>query len=112
MMSGSKARFSIRFWNLKDDELQRLIWCVMLEPGLAHKMGNRRYQGFGSIRLTPVAPCYLIDWSKRYIADSEVDWQKDLKVPNKPNVIKHHSQLNSHLNDANIRQEQPKDIKE
>ena len=112
VMPGSKARFSIRFWNLKDDELQRLVWCIMLEPGLAHKMGNRRYQGFGSIRLTPVAPCYLIDWSKRYTADSKVDWQKDLAVPNKQNVIRHYSALKKELSDEHIKQEKPNDIKE
>ena len=104
MMPGSKARFNIRFWNLKDEELQRLVWCVMLGPGLAHKMGNRRYQGFGSIRLTPVAPCYLIEWSKRYTADSRVDWQKELKVPNKQNVIKHYSVLKKELSDEHIKQ--------
>lgn len=112
MMPGSKARFSIRFWNLKDDELQRLVWCIMLEPGRAHKMGNRRYQGFGSIRLKLINPSYLIDWNKRYSGGSEKEWQKPFKIAINPNFIKHHSQLNSHLNDANIRQEQPKDIKE
>ena len=103
VMPGSKARFSIRFWNLLDEELQRLVWCIMLESGLAHKMGNRRYLGFGSIRLKFVAPCYLIDWNKRYIGVPEDDWQKDLAVPNKPNVIKHYSALKKDLSDEHIK---------
>jgi len=103
VMPGSKARFDIRFWNLRNEELQRLVWCIMLEPGLAHKMGNRRYLGFGSIRLTPVAPCYLIDWTKRYTVGSKVDWQKSLAVPKIPNVIKHYSALKKELSDENIK---------
>ena len=51
ILPGARARFTIRFWNLDEEELQRLIWCVGLEPGLAHKMGNNRYLGFGSLRL-------------------------------------------------------------
>ena len=103
MMPGSKARFSIRFWNLKDDELFRLIWCIILERGLSHKMGNRRYQGFGSVHLNPVAPCYLIDWNKRYSSDSEIDWQKEFRIPKIPKEINHLSALQRELSDEPIR---------
>ncbi|MFQ5628720.1 MAG: RAMP superfamily CRISPR-associated protein, partial [bacterium] len=50
ILPGAQCRFAIRFWNLTKDELQRLTWCVALEPGMAHKMGKSRYLGFGSIR--------------------------------------------------------------
>lgn len=66
ILPGSKARFSLRFWNLTDEELNRLLWCINLEAGLAHKMGNHRYLGFGSLRFRVTAESFLIDWAARY----------------------------------------------
>ena len=66
ILPGGRARFTIRFWNLDEQELQRLMWCVALEPGLAHKVGNNRYLGFGSMRLSVLPDSFLIDWAKRY----------------------------------------------
>lgn len=74
IMPGERVRFRIRFWNLEDEELARLLWSVALEPGLAHKIGNHRYLGFGSLRLTILPESHLIDWAKRY-AGEESDWQ-------------------------------------
>ncbi|MCD6306724.1 MAG: hypothetical protein J7M32_10630 [Deltaproteobacteria bacterium] len=80
IMPGCKAGLSIRFWNLLEEELQRLIWCVALEPGLAHKIGNNRYLGFGSLRLKIKPSSFLIDWTKRYAGKSEEGWQVPLSA--------------------------------
>ncbi len=95
ILPGSKARFSIRFWNLTDEELQRLIWCINLEKGLAHKMGTHRYVGFGSIRLQVLPKSYLIEWGKRYAKQSEDAWQLALSPDqwHQPKVVAHYSEL-------------------
>lgn len=69
ILPGQQARFAIRFWNLTEEELQRLIWCVELEPELAHKLGRGRHMGFGSIRLRILPESYLVDWKGRYSAE-------------------------------------------
>jgi len=76
MLPGAKARFSVRFWNLTAEELQRLIWCITLEPNLAHKIGRGRYLGFGSLQLRVLPESYLVDWSTRYAGEPETTWQK------------------------------------
>lgn len=89
ILPGGRARFTIRFWNLDEQELQRLMWCVALEPGLAHKIGNNRYLGFGSLRLSILPDSFLIDWAKRYARGSGIPvpdkleseaWRVPLKV--------------------------------
>ncbi|MCK5508349.1 MAG: hypothetical protein KAI50_07485 [Desulfobacterales bacterium] len=80
MLPGNKARFSIRFWNLQETELQRLIWCIALEPGLAHKMGNNRYLGFGSMNFNILSESYTIDWTKRYTEEFQNKWNIPIKV--------------------------------
>jgi CRISPR/Cas system CSM-associated protein Csm3 (group 7 of RAMP superfamily) len=100
ILPGARARFTIRFWNLGEQELQKLIWCVALEPGLGHKMGNNRYLGFGSLRLHILPDSFLIDWANRYTGKSEQDWQLPIQVDEwvKPDVIKHHAALQRALN--------------
>lgn len=95
IMPGSRARFTIRFWNLEKEELQRLMWCVALEQGLGHKMGNNRYLGFGSLRLRVLPDSYLIDWAKRYAGGPEQSWQSPIQVDEwvKTGVIQHHTAL-------------------
>ena len=95
ILPGGKARFTIRFWNLEAEELQRLIWCVALEPGLAHKMGHHRYPGLGSIRLRLLPQSFLIDWAKRYAGQPEPDWQQRIQVDEwlTRRVIAHYDQL-------------------
>ena len=100
VLPGARARFTIRFWNLDKQELQRLIWCVVLEPGLAHKMGNNRYLGFGSLRLQILSDSFLIDWAKRYSGEPEQSWRLPIQVDEwvKPSVIKHYTALRRVLN--------------
>lgn len=92
---GAKARFTIRFWNLEDKELQRLLWSVNLEPGLAHKIGRHRYLGFGSLKLRVLPESYFIDWSKRYTNVPAAEWQRalDLEKWLNPQVITHYVPL-------------------
>jgi CRISPR/Cas system CSM-associated protein Csm3 (group 7 of RAMP superfamily) len=99
ILPGAQCRFAIRFWNLAKDELQRLIWCVALEPGLAHKIGKSRYLGFGSIRLQVLQDSYLIDWEKRYGKNATGGQESlDAKTWLEPKVIKHLDELRELLN--------------
>jgi CRISPR/Cas system CSM-associated protein Csm3 (group 7 of RAMP superfamily) len=100
ILPGACARFTIRFWNLEEQELQRLMWCVALESGLAHKMGNNRYLGFGSLRLQILPDSFLIDWAKRYTGEPEESWRVPIRVDEwiEPSVISHHAALQRALN--------------
>jgi CRISPR/Cas system CSM-associated protein Csm3 (group 7 of RAMP superfamily) len=99
ILPGARARFTIRFWNLEDEELQRLIWCVVLEPGLAHKMGRSRYLGLGSVRWHILPESYLIDWAKRYAGAPEEEWRLPIQVDewHNPQVVAHYSELRKGL---------------
>ena len=100
ILPGAKFRLNISFWNLLEEELQRLIWCVVLDPGLAHKMGKRRYLGFGSLQMEILKESFLIDWKKRYSGEPEESWRLPISIDKwlKPNVIEHHSVLKKVLN--------------
>ena len=78
ILPGSRCRFTVRFWNLEESELQRLIWCLTLEEGLAHKIGNGRYLGFGSMRFRMLPESFLTDWTSRYDAKTEQAWRLPL----------------------------------
>lgn len=99
ILPGAQCRFAIRFWNLTKEELQRLIWCVALEPGMAHKIGKSRYLGFGSLRLQILDDSYLIDWEKRY-SEKKAEGQKLLDAEKwlDTNVIQHLDELRELLN--------------
>ncbi len=95
----ARCRFSVRFWNLDKEELQRLIWCLVLEQDLAHKMGRCRYLGFGGIRFRILPESYLIDWAKRYVRTRHHDWKLPLTPEEwiEPKSIKHYSELRKAL---------------
>lgn len=92
---GSKAYANIRFWNLTDEELARLVWCVNLNENMAHKLGGHRYVGFGSMRLSILPQSYAIDWTKRYSSINPNTWQKplDLESLQKSAKIQHQQAL-------------------
>jgi hypothetical protein len=102
ILPGERARFDIRFWNLEEQELQRLIWGVALEPKLAHKLGKCRHLGFGSLRLHVLPDSYLIDWAKRYAAPEKPDqsWRLPLEPGQwfNPKVIENYPELRRALN--------------
>lgn len=79
ILPGAKAHFSVRFWNLTEEELQRLVWSITLEGGLAHKIGMGRYLGFGSLRLSLLPTSHLVDLPARYANEPEAQWQKPLQ---------------------------------
>jgi CRISPR/Cas system CSM-associated protein Csm3 (group 7 of RAMP superfamily) len=95
ILPGGRARFTIRFWNLEEQELQRLIWCVALEPDLAHKLGQHRYVGFGSLRLHLLPESFLINWGDRYTGQPEQSWRLPIQTDDwfNPQVIAHHPEL-------------------
>ncbi|MBM4457695.1 MAG: hypothetical protein FJ011_08030 [Chloroflexi bacterium] len=99
ILPAARARFGIRFWNLEREELQRLIWCVALEPNLAHKLGHHRYVGFGSLRLRVLPESALVDWNKRYAGAPASAWRVPLQVEEwrEPKVIAHYSDLQKAL---------------
>jgi len=100
ILPGSKCRFTIRFWNLMEDELKRLIWCLVLEDGLAHKMGKARYLGFGSLKLRLLEDSYRIKWEDRYTGKSEDSWRSTIRVEDWINtrIIAHYEKLREALN--------------
>lgn len=105
IMPGSTARFQLRFWNLREEELQRLIWCIQLDSDMAHKLGHLRSLGCGSVRFSVLPDSFLIDWNKRYGpgAPDVGKWQTILNPDQWINLqaIHHHPQfkqvLDAHL---------------
>jgi len=100
ILPGSKARFTIRFWNLEQEELERLAWCIALQPGLAHKIGKTRYLGFGSLRLRILPDSFLIDWATRYSKKTDSDWRQPFDVARWVNnkTVLHYRALQQALN--------------
>ncbi len=49
--AGNEFQFDVAFENLEEWELGLLIYCLELEPGLAHKMGRAKPFGFGSVEV-------------------------------------------------------------
>jgi len=100
ILPAARARFTVRFWNLDEQELSRLIWCIVLEPQLAHKMGKGRYLGFGSLRLKALPDSFIIDWAERYAGKPEERWQLPIDVEKwiKPGAVYHYRALRKVLN--------------
>lgn len=100
ILPGARARFAIRFWNLEQQELQRLIWCIVLEPHLAHKLGKHRHVGFGSVRLHILPESWLTRLDARYAGATDAQWQQPLVVAEwfQPQVIAYYSELQTALN--------------
>jgi CRISPR/Cas system CSM-associated protein Csm3 (group 7 of RAMP superfamily) len=93
---GSTCSFGLRFWNLETEELQRLIWCLVLEDGLAHKCGNAKHLGLGSIQLKLLPESYTIKWDSRYTNDN---WKEPVEMSNwlKTDCIKNYNALKDAL---------------
>lgn len=104
ILPGARAKFTIRFWNLEKEELERLVWCVTLEPNLAHKLGLHRYLGFGSVRLHLLPESFLIQWGERYASTAEAEWKQPLVAAQwlNPQVIAHYDELRSALDASAI----------
>jgi CRISPR/Cas system CSM-associated protein Csm3 (group 7 of RAMP superfamily) len=49
--AGSTLTFTISYRNLREDDVQLLLYSVLLEPGLGHKLGMGKPVGLGSVTL-------------------------------------------------------------
>jgi len=89
---GAKFNFSIKFWNLEQSELERLIWCVVMDPDMYHKLGQGRYLGLGSLKLSITKESHIINWTDRY---SGKNWKQPIKLEDwiNPKVIANQNEL-------------------
>ncbi len=94
------CHFTIRFWNLEREEMERLLWCLVLEDGLAHKVGKGRQVGLGSLRLQIMPESFFIDLAARYSGRPEKIWRQPVKRQSwhNPQVIRYRVELTRLLN--------------
>jgi hypothetical protein len=94
MLPGSRFTTAIRFWNLTEDELRRLLWCVTLgQEGMAHKLGKGRYLGLGSTRLALLPESHLIDWRSRYEDEEQGRIPLDAEALLDTSLVAHHDAM-------------------
>ena len=65
---GSLFTFSVQFTNLEDIELQTLLYAIVLESDMRHKLGYGKPAGLGSVRFD-IKKLTLIDYATRHTAD-------------------------------------------
>ncbi len=65
----SVFKFSMQFNNLREEELQLLLYALMLEPEIRHKVGYAKPAGLGSVEIK-LTQLELIDYEKRYTIPS------------------------------------------
>ena len=63
--TGSQFAFSLQFTNLEPLELQTLLYALVLEPEMRHKIGYGKPTGFGSVHFE-ITKLTLIDYESRY----------------------------------------------
>ena len=61
----SQFTFSAQFTNLEDTELQTLLYALVLEPEMRHKLGYGKPAGLGSVRFN-IEKLTLINYADRY----------------------------------------------
>lgn len=49
---GTRVEGTLRFFNLQEDELAALVYTLILEEGLAHKLGYGKPLGLGSVQIS------------------------------------------------------------
>ncbi len=64
----SQFAFSLQFTNLEAIELQTLLYALVLEPDMRHKIGYGKPAGFGSVHFD-ITKITLIDYASRYVAN-------------------------------------------
>lgn len=65
---GSVFTLSVQFDNLTPDEWGLLLYALVLEPTMRHKLGYAKPAGLGSIEIT-LTGITTIDFARRYTAD-------------------------------------------
>ena len=66
--TGSQFEFSLQFTNLETLELQTLLYTLVLEQNMRHKIGYAKPAGFGSVCFD-ITKLTLIDYASRYVAN-------------------------------------------
>lgn len=61
----SQFTFSVQFNNLDQDELNLLLYALVLEPSIRHKIGYAKPAGLGSVKIE-LTRLELIDYKQRY----------------------------------------------
>jgi len=69
---GSEFKFSVQFTNLEDVELQTLLYAIVLEPNMRHKLGYGKPAGLGSVRFG-ITKLTLIDYASRYTTNQKAN---------------------------------------
>ena len=68
----SQFTFSVQFTNLKDIELNTLLYALVLERDMRHKLGYAKPAGFGSVRFE-ITKLTLIDYAKRHVTGQGIE---------------------------------------
>ena len=69
---GADFKFEIDFTNLTDEEFSLLLYSLVLEPGMRHKIGLAKPLGLGSVHIT-IEKLILFDPLKRYSTQKSDD---------------------------------------
>ena len=64
--TGSQFAFSLQFTNLETLELKTLLYALVLEQDMRHKIGYGKPAGFGSVHFD-ITKLTLIDYTNRYV---------------------------------------------
>ncbi len=67
---GNTFTFSAQFTNLADDELRLLLYALVLEPTMRHKIGYAKPAGLGSVQIE-LTRLDLIDYAQRYTTPNQ-----------------------------------------
>ena len=68
---GSQFAFSLQFTNLETLELKTLLYALVLEQDMRHKIGYGKPAGFGSVHFD-ITKFTLIDYASRYVTNQGV----------------------------------------
>lgn len=72
--------FSAHFDNLAQDELRLLLYALVLEPGMRHKIGYAKPAGLGSVEVA-LTRLETVDYRRRYTSpDGGIEVYKDEKL--------------------------------
>ena len=72
--AGSEFAFSAQFTNLEYVELQTLLYAIVLEPDMRHKLGYGKPCGLGSAHFE-ITKLTLIDYTNRYTGQGTTEYQ-------------------------------------
>ena len=77
--TGSQFSYLVQFTNLEAVELQTLLYALVLEPDMRHKLGYGKPAGLGSVRFE-ITKLSLIDYASRYKANQEAEYVEESRL--------------------------------